>query len=231
LVLEIEDLKNYGKPLSESQREIPDEVEKEVKSISTKRIKERLGLLKMILLAFRISKERKRLSREDLSEVRNRGLRDESFISYMINNAAIFSALAKFVGKGEALEIHNEIMDIIAPIVNSHIFPSEEEFRKFDDVLAALREYCVAIFKANEKAGLHSFELVEDAADAFQVNINYCAYYEIPRQLGIPEAALPLCYGDDVFLPPIAEGAGIRFARKGTLARGDKFCDFRFERI
>ena len=175
--------------------------------------------------------ERNRLSKIDLSQVRKKGLEDEEFIKYIIDRTAAFSALSKVLTKGEALDINYEITEEVSPEMMSHMMPTEDEFLAFDDPLFAAKKYIFALMEADKKVGLHDSVVAEDKGDAFQVNVTYCAFCEIPKLLGIIEAALPSCYGDDVFFPAVCEKVGLRFVRKGTIARGNEFCDFRFERV
>ena len=111
------------------------------------------------------------------------------------------------------------------------MMPKPEEFDTFDDPFDAFRQYYMAIFVADREAGLHDFEVIEDSADAFQVNVTYCAYCEIPKRLGIIEACQPSCYSDDVFFPEFCRKLRMSFVRTETLARGNEACDFRFERV
>ena len=80
-------------------------------------------------------------------------------------------------------------------------------------------------------AGCHVYELVNNTDDTFQMNCIYCAWYEIPKLLGVKEACLPSCYADDVYLPNALGEIDIKFKRTNTLARGGNCCDFKFERI
>ncbi len=110
------------------------------------------------------------------------------------------------------------------------MMPSADETRRFDDPFKAFKEYSLAGPEAARRAGCHDIEIVEDTADALQLDITYCVWHEIARQLGVEEACLPNCYSDDVVLPGSLEPLGIVFKRTNTLARGGARCDFRYER-
>jgi hypothetical protein len=229
--MKIEDMKNYGRPMNESMRDIPEVVMKRIKSTAFTILRRRLGLLKLLRFMILFMCEKKRMSRVDLSPVREKGLEDEEFIKEIIDRTAVFSALSKVLTKEEALDINYGITEEVATEMMSCMMPTEDEFLAFDDPLFAAKKYIFALMEADKRVGLHDSVVAEDKADAFQVNVTYCAFCEIPRLLGIVEAALPSCYGDDVFFPAVCENIGLRFVRKGTLARGNEFCDFRFERV
>jgi hypothetical protein len=229
-MMEVKDLKNYGKPLKIPDG-VPKKVQKRVNKESLRIIKKNIGLIRLIRLMFLMMRENWRMSKHDMSEVRERGLCDKDFLKGQIQMAAFFFALSKIVGKEKALEIFNEIMDTVGTTAMGAFLPEPEDFKKVGDPFEAFRKYFIAFMAVDKEVGIHDFEVIEDTEDAIQVNVTYCAYYEIPKQLGVVEACQPNCYADDVFFPEFCEKMGTRFIRKGTLARGDDVCDFRFERV
>lgn len=228
--MEVKDLRNYGKPLKIPEG-VPKDVEKWVRKETLRIIRKNIGLINLIRLLFRMMAENRRMSAHDMSAVRQRGLADGDFLKGQIQMAALFSAMSRIFGKERALEISREIMDTAGPAVLGVIMPESEDFKKVGDPFEAFRKYNMAHMAANKEAGIHDFEVIEDGEDAFQINVTYCASCEIPKQLGVVEACQPSCYADDVFFPDFCEKMGTRFIRKGTLARGDDVCDFRYERV
>jgi hypothetical protein len=171
------------------------------------------------------------MSKIDLKMIRQQGLVNEAFIRSQIQFAAMYSAISKIVGMGSALEILYKIMDEVAPIIFQSISPAPEDFRRFADPWEAWKKYFQAMAEADRAAGCHVYDVVENTDNAFQLNCIYCAWYEIPKLLGVKEACLPSCYADDVYLPDALRMIGIEFKRTNTLAKGANYCDFRFERI
>ena len=228
--MEYKDLKNYGKSFPEIFRTFPAKINTKIMKIGMRIIQKYLGADKMPDFLKEISKEGKIFKEKDLSVIRGY-CKDEEFIKYMIQNSAIFSALAKFVQDKEALDIHLEIIDNIMPMLGSLMFPSPEDFLAFEDPFETFKKFMINMMDADKKAGVHYYEIIEDTESAFQINMIKCAYYEIPKLLGVPMTTLTNCYVDDVFLPEAVKKAGIKFIRTGTLARGNKVCDFRFEKV
>jgi hypothetical protein len=103
--------------------------------------------------------------------------------------------------------------------------------KSFNNPFEVIKRYFLSMMTADSKEKYHIFDMVEDNDKAFQVNITFCAWYEIKKVLGIPEAALPNCYSDDVFLPSLTSQLGAKFIRRGTIAKGKDYCDFRFEKF
>jgi hypothetical protein len=229
--MNIESVKNYGRPYSETMTTLPRAVQKRIRREGATVIRKHLGLLGLLRLLFLTWREKRRMLRMDLDPVRRKGLANGRFINFIIQNTAMFSATAKMVGMDRALTIHREIMDQVAVPMNEALLPSRLEFERLSDLFGAFRQYMLAFLEAERKAGLHEYRIVEDSDDAIAIDVTYCAFCEIPKHLGIMEACESGCYSDEVFFPGFLEPLGLRFARTKTLARKGDRCDFRFERI
>jgi hypothetical protein len=229
--MNVESLKNYGRPFSDTMTTLPAAVQSQIRRESAKVIRSHLGLaglLRLLLLSWR---ERRRMRQADLDFVRGKGLSNEKFIDLMVGQTAMFSAAVKMVGMDRALSIFREIMDRVAIPLNEELQPSQSELGQLDDPFAAFRKYLLAFFEAENRAGLHEYRVVEDSDDAVAVDVTYCAFCEIPKRLGVIEACESGCYSDEVFFPGYLEPYGVRFVRTQTLARNGDRCDFRFERV
>ena len=228
--MRVEELKNYGKPYSETMVNLPRPVQNLIKKESSRVVRRHLGLLGSLRLLILARRERHRLKEVDLTSVREKGLTSELFIDRTIQNTALFSALTQIVGTERAGAIYYEIMDKVSKLMNEAILPSVGELKGMESDFKAFRDYLMAFFSAEKGAGLHDFEVAEDSERAVALNVSYCAFCEIPRLCGIVEACDPSCYSDEVFFPGYLEPLGIRFIRTKTLARGGDCCDFRFEK-
>ena len=229
--MRVEELKHYGRPYSETMTEISVLLNRLINKEGVKIVRRHLGLLGSLRLLFLVKREGKRLGKVDLTPVKEKGLTSDVFIQQRLGEAAMFSAIAEIAGKEKALAILNEVMDKIAPRVHEMLNPPLDQFLAMEDPFKAYRDYSVAFFEAEKKAGLHDFEVIEDSDDAIALNVTYCAFCEIPRLCGVVEACQPSCYSDEVFYPGYLKPLGIRFVRTKTLARGDDCCDFRFEKV
>ena len=229
--MKVADLKNYGRSMSETMLSIPKRVKRGIERKGLSIMRKHLGFFGTLCLLVRTGIEKRRMKKIDISPIHQRGQLGEEFIETVVEKTALFSALQRFVGGKKALDIHYEIMDEVAGDLMIHLLPGPEDFNACDDPFVAAKSYIFALMEADGRVGAHLSEIVEDTPDTFQVNITYCAWCEIPKLLGVPESALPDCYGDDVFFPAVSEEIGLRFKRVGTIARGDRVCDFRFERM
>jgi hypothetical protein len=72
-------------------------------------------------------------------------------------------------------------------------------------------------------------ETIEDSSDAYHWEMQSCLFVETLTAYGAPELARVFCRVDDHSFATLPKQ--IAFCRKGTLARGDDRCDFRFERV
>lgn len=229
--MSVENLKNYGRPFSDTMTTLPAAVQSKIRREGAAVIRSHLGLaglLRLLLLSWR---ERRRMRRVDLDFVRGKGLSNEKFIDLMVGQTAMFSAAVELAGMDRALSIFREIMDRVAIPLNQELQPSGSELEEIGDPFAAFREYLLAFFEAESRAGLHEYRVAEDSDDAIAVDVTYCAFCEIPKRLGVMEACESGCYSDEVFFPGYLEPLGVRFVRTQTLARKGDRCDFRFERV
>jgi hypothetical protein len=224
--MEIKNLKNFGKSLSDISTSMSKDQRKEISAISFKIIRNHLGLFNLIRFTISTIIETRRMSGIDLKNIRQKGLVNEIFIKSQIRFAAMYSAMSKTVGKERALEM-NEVTSITFPSIS----PTPEDFKRSGDPWEAWKQYFLAMAEADKNAGCHVYELFENTDNTFQMNCIYCAWFEIPKLLGVKEACLPSCYADDVYLPDALRMIGIEFKRTSTMARGGDCCDFRFERI
>ncbi len=230
MTTKIEDIKNYGKNLHDISNAMSKRTANFVKKESVKVIKKEMGLINAIRLAMQIPKKRKEFAKNYLLKVRET-CPHEGFINEMFERAAIFSAMSKYVGEDKAVEIHNKILDKVMPTIGREIFPDPEVLKSFNQPFEACKRYVLSTMEADKKFKMHEYEIVENNSEALQFNVRYCAWYEIKKLLGVPKAALPDCYGDEVFLPVVFREAGVRFMRTQTIARGANYCDYRFEKM
>ncbi len=217
--------------MSDLSADLPEETRKHISAVSFKVVRNHLGLFNLIRFIISTALENRRMSGIDLQSIRQKGLVNDKFIKSQIKFAAVYSAMSKIVGKEKALEILNKITAEVAPIIFPSITPSPDDFKRSGDSWEAWKRYFMAMAEADKAAGCHVYEEVENTETTLQMNCIYCAWYEIPKQLGVKEACLPNCYADDVYLPDALKSIGIEFKRTTTIASGGDCCDFRFERI
>jgi len=229
--MNVESLKNYGRPFSDTMTTFPGALQKHIRSTGAKVMRKHVGLPGMLRLLLLTWQEKRRMRRIDLEAVRSNGLSHERFIDLMLERTAMFSATVSMVGMEEALSIHREIMDQVAVPMNEALLPSGADLEDLDDPFGAFRKYMLAFFEAENRAGLHEYRIVEDNDKALAVDVTYCAFCEIPKRLGVIEACEAGCYSDEVFFPDFLEPFGLRFVRTQTLGRKGEHCDFRFERV
>ena len=71
------------------------------------------------------------------------------------------------------------------------------------------------------------YEVLKQAADAFEVNVTRCRYAEFYKKIGAPELGFLLTCSAD-FSMTEGFGAGVRLTRTQTLMQGAAHCDFRY---
>ena len=231
MTCKIEDLKNYGKPMSVTIRTIPYWLRCKSLFISIKVMLYHIGLLRLAHFFLAFPGERRRLMNHNYAFIQDKGISNQDFLKMQIQSTAMFSALVKVTRSQMALDIQTQIIKKIGYEFMSNLGPSPEELKATGDAFDTFREWMKALYLANKKAGIHDYKIVEETPDAFQIDITYCVFYAIPADVGLGIACQPGCYCDEIFFPKYCAQIGAHFKRESTIARGAKVCDFRFERI
>lgn len=90
-----------------------------------------------------------------------------------------------------------------------------------------LGENMGAAFDRFAAGGALDYEVVKQAADAYEINVTGCRYAQFYKELGAPELGfLFVCSADF----PFAEGFGaeVQLTRTQTIMQGASHCDFRY---
>ena len=228
--MELKNLKNYGVPQTKVHEIVLKEVMEELSKTRSAIMGKHLDSTNLERFQSIRAAEMEQMAKQDFSTIRAKGLSDNEYIQFRIGNTASFSAMSKILGIEKAIEVSNELMEAANLKVLPATLPAVDDFKEFEDQFTAFKEYILALYKANKKVGSLDFELADNTDDTFQINVTYCTWYEIPKQLGIQEACLSSCYNDDIYFPNLCKPLGIEYKRANTIARGGDCCDFRFER-
>ena len=72
-----------------------------------------------------------------------------------------------------------------------------------------------------------NYEVIKQAADAFEINVTQCRYAKFYHEIGAPELGFLLTCSADF---PMAEGFGadVQLTRTQTIMQGASHCDFRY---
>jgi hypothetical protein len=229
--MRVEDLKNYGKGLLDS---IPDpemmERDGKMRRRMLQELERELGHTGTTELMFRMKEETERMKAQDLSILKERGLRDQRFIESVIKRIALMKSLADMIGVEKASALQCRLVDKTIWELMSPMWPSVDDYKACGNFFEAFKKYSKASMSANARAGLHDAEIVEDSPTVLAFDIKYCVWHEVAKAFGNPYLCYPsTCYGDEVTIPRVLSQAECRFKRAGTLAQGAPVCDFRYE--
>lgn len=224
-----EDLSNYGKSLAVIIQDIPDDILKRIRKESLRIIRKKLGLLRFFRFLFSFPRQKRELSKKDLSELRKRGLNNKVFINFMLEQTVLFLSLKTLTSEQEAIDILQEVSEAVSPVMMGQFFPSPEHLSQLADPFGGFRQFFLKGFEANREDGIHDFEIIENNENVLHINCTYCAIAEIARLLtGSTKPTVPLCYYDDLFFPKWGEKLGIVYKRNNTIGKGSQACDFRY---
>ncbi|MBV9834265.1 MAG: L-2-amino-thiazoline-4-carboxylic acid hydrolase [Alphaproteobacteria bacterium] len=84
-------------------------------------------------------------------------------------------------------------------------------------------------FRTYARDGALDYDVVEQSAESFAIDVTACRYAAFYKALGEPELGFLLVCGADF---PVAEGIGgdIELQRTQTIMQGASHCDFRYRR-
>ena len=228
--MSVSDLRGYGMAFSDLEALWPPAMKARMKYHGMAAVMSRLGLWERLRFFWAFLGARRRAARLDLSEIRARGMNNEAFLDQQREYLAMYAALVAAVGPERALQISLALMDATAREPMLAVLPDPEAVRALGDPLAVFRDYFRAIPDPAARAGCQELTLAPDDPDSIGFDVRWCVWLELARKMGVPEAALPACYSDEIAFPEYFRALGITYKRTTTLASGGRCCDFRFQR-
>jgi len=92
-----------------------------------------------------------------------------------------------------------------------------------------LGEKVASAFKMFADGDALEYEVVNNAPDAFELNVTECRYAEFYKKIDAPELGFLLTCGADFdFFHAEGFGASVRLTRTQTIMQGASHCDFRY---
>lgn len=225
----VSELRGYGVAVSDLEALWPPSLKKKMKRDGLAAVMARLGLIERLRFFWAFLAAKKRANKLDLSEIRSRGMSNESFLDQQREFLAMYAALVEVAGRERAMEINRALMDATAREPMLLVLPDPDEVRAAGDPFVVMRDYLRPMPEAGRKAGCQDITLRE-GEEEFGFDVTRCVWLELARQMGVPEATLGACYSDEIAFPEYFRSLGMSYSRTGTLAGGAKCCDFRFKR-
>jgi hypothetical protein len=128
--MRVEDLKNYGKGLLDSEPD-PAMIERagNIRRIMRQELERELGHTGTTELMFRMKEETERMKAQDLSILKERGLRDQRFIESVIKRIALMKSLADMIGVEKASALQCRLVDKTIWELMSPMWPSVDDYK------------------------------------------------------------------------------------------------------
>ena len=111
-----EELNNYGKSLAAIIQDLPDDILRRNRKEGLRMIRKKLGLFKFSKFLLIFLRQKRELSKMDLSEVRERGLNNEILINFILEQTALFLSLEMLTSEQEAIDILQEMSEVTSPL-------------------------------------------------------------------------------------------------------------------
>ncbi len=229
--MKIEKTNGYGVAISDLESNWDDAFKSKLKKTSQKIIFGQISFLQKIKLLYWFYIEKNKVTKLDLSDIMAKGMKNILFINQQLEYISMFSALTKVLNKKRAIEIMCLVMESTAVEAFSKSSPEDDAIKNYGDSMEFFRKYFYPLPKVCSRAGCLDMILSEDTENCFQYDIHWCVWLELAKKMNVPEACIPNCYADDFAYPDYFKKYGIKYTRNGTLAKGAKCCDLRFEKI
>jgi len=230
-VMKVEELKNYGRPLSDVYLDPETEkIGKKVMKVIQRELRRELGTMGTVKLLLEVRSEIKLLKKRDWSRLKEHGPVDDRFIESILQQAAAMKVLGKMMGMDRATGFYHRLIDRVQYDASAPILPSVEDFKACGDAFAAFKQYAKGMIDADQRVGIHEIDIIEDTPKAFAYNVKYCIWNEVAKEVGVSQLCYAVrCYGDEVLFNSVLPKAGITYKRTATLTLGRSVCDPRFE--
>ena len=229
--MRIQDLRGYGIAPSDAEGSWDPAFKGKLKRKAQNVVMRNLTFMQKLRFSIAFISEKWRAGKLDLTDLREKGMRNQAFLDQQLEYLAVFASLKKVRGKDAALTIMHQVMDATAAEALLLTLPEPEDICKVGDPFEVFRQICGILPEVTKAAGCHSIAITEDTEKAIQWDVSWCVWLELAKKMGVAEACIPNCYADDLAYPDYFKAIGIEYKRAGTLAMGAKQCDFRFVKI
>jgi hypothetical protein len=233
MLTDITQHKNYGKDLLTLQRDAEFTFSEKIAMAwislrMIKRIRSEIGFRKMLEM-FKSTKPRvaEMMDSDALTEIRQSGVSEQD-LEEMVDRIALGEAMSKFLGLEKAKIIRTSLSEEIASVFFTKLFPTYEELDSLPGgYLPNLKKFISTYAEQNNQTKIEIGEIQEDSETGFTYTITDCKFARVAEIMGDREICYwTTCITDLFFFPAEAEKAGIYFNRGGTIASGQKVCDF-----
>lgn len=231
--IKIEHHRNYGKDLITLQEEAMFSfTEKMQMSIAVikmiSRISQKIGIIKTLKL-FSDVKERVNqvLELDAIRDIHENGVSMRN-LSEMIERIALGETMVRYLGSENAIKIRTNLSEEIASVFFPKLFPTYPELREIEGgYIPNLMKFLDCYATQNTQKHLQVGSITDETEDGFKLIITECNFAKVSAIMGDPEICYwTTCITDGYYFPIQAKEAGIVFKRNGTIATGQKVCDF-----
>ncbi len=229
--MKVEDLKNYGKnimemgissmPAGKKLRVLKATGKFSLKLLWALGTGGTIGLLKTFKGDFHAAREL------DWSDLLARGISRKD-LDNIIKKFVVNKAVAAKIGRDRLQALRFEFGDSASYEIMEEMFASAATFTACGrgDFLPPFKQYYKALMDRMTESGIEAYTIAKDDQDSFQLNVTYCAFYEVAKKLGDPYLCyITSCRGDEVYFGQLCKEAGFEYHREGTLATGKSVCD------
>lgn len=223
--MKVEELSQYGKPLTG----LEPEAAKKQEQIAMAEIRKRYGLFGRIPFFIRMFFEQRRLKRSYPEALAQLQIYSDFMEKEFLMLVAMFNVVARTDGRERAYEFVKGMFQKVAAQAGMAAMYQVDELVECDgDVFDNFKKFNIAMFEAS--ADIFRPAKFENGEDRLTIIIDKCANVEMANAFDSPEMARVGCDFDLAGYPAIEDRVNAEFRRPCTIAKGSDHCKFLFYR-
>ena len=164
----------------------------------------------------------------EFKEVEERGIVEHDFLDGIRRAIVFYTTLIATCGKPKALRVYPKVTEKLGLLTYRDFMPTAKDFLACPDSWDAFRRYYLELFRAYDRARIMDIEILQNSDTDLQIEVSYCAYESIWREIGYPEITPTNDQVERAFYPQLIEDTGGHFERASCLCNGDSTCDWHF---
>lgn len=224
--MKVEGLSQYGKTLSG----LPKEAMKKQTIIVLDETRKKFGLLGILPFFVKVLLKQKALKRDYPIAYQEALKISKNAAKEITMLVAMFNIVAEKEGKEDAYNFLKNIFQKVAKYSMPAYYQIDDLVECEGDTFENFVKFNIAWFKAMNDEGTWVVDKIEEEKDKLTIIISECANCVIGKAFDCPEIAKLGCDHDLAGYPVIIDRVNAQFVRQHTLAKGDEYCDFIFNR-
>jgi len=223
--MKVEELKFYGKSISEIVNLMPKVTMMKIGLVVIKKIINKFGFFGFVPFMIKLNKEKKRIIKDNFVGYSKALALGKEPANQFLTMTALFNVVAKKEGREEGYIFTKSIFQGYAKYSMPALYDIKNLRKCEGDLFENYKKLNTAMFQANQE---YRVKEIKDTPDCLTIVVDRCISVELANALKCPEVGMLGCDHDVAGYPLIEDKVNSEFRRLHTIAKGDDVCDFMF---